>query len=559
MKHFINGVEVTPRNIFDIGISCDFTANVDQNKITVDTIILPREGKTIVQNHTSTVGYFEGLPYRIEYAPSKYLEYYIDFTQNYKVKDNEVEVNIFQRFGHDNFFEQSAALTFEYLNTKYTIPVFKVGYNVNAKDAKARSLILSLALFSISMGIAQQVKELADTGKEFISIVAYLPAAAQGKALEAGLKLAITIVYLAVLVIQATKLIQELIKLNFPKTRFLNASKIFDLISLGCQELGYTFKSTLFTGGFQNLALIPIPQNQSNKKFFELFEDDIEDINKGYPTASDTTPTLGALIFEMEKMFNAKTRVVNKVVELERWDFWINNATNSITTPYVNQENKTNEIEFDFSRLFKRYLISYQTDFSDQTTIDYFENTISEWSFERTNIINQDLNLIKGLTTIDINFAKTKPKTKLTAWEKAFKNLYELIDKLAGTSLSNKAPQLNNIQLSEQFFSVTKLFISDGGKKLSPSSETLLSPNNLFNGYHFINNPLQKQFIIKRGVKVKMSNSEFQTILNNNYANIDGINSEITSLEYFERKNYAIISFRQESKIFSNAKLVKIY
>jgi len=173
MKHFINGTEISPRNIFDIGISCDFTAQIDQNKITVDTIILAREGKKLVENHTNTVGYFEGLPYQIEYAPSKFLEYYIDFTQGYKVKDNEVEVNIYQRYGHDNFFDQSAALTFEYLNTKYTFPGFKVGYNVNAKDAKGRSLVLSLALFSISMGIAQQVKELSDTAKEFASIIAY--------------------------------------------------------------------------------------------------------------------------------------------------------------------------------------------------------------------------------------------------------------------------------------------------------------------------------------------------------------------------------------------------
>lgn len=558
MKHFINGVQVTPRNIFDIGISCDFTANIDQNKVTVDTIILPNEGKVEIEKHVNSVGYFEGLPYQIEYAPSKNLEYYIDFTQGYKVKDKEIEVNIYQRYGHDNFFEQASALTFEYLNTKYTIPAYKVGYNVNAKDAKARSLILSLALFSISMGIAQQVKELADTAKEFASIVAY-NIAAGGKALEAALKLAITIVYLGVLIIQAAKLIEELIKLNFPKTRFLNASKVWDLVRIGCQELGYTFKSTLASGNYKDLRLIPIPLNETNKKFFEFFEDDVDNINKHYPTASDTTATLGQLIFEIEKIFNAKTRVVNKVVELERWDYWINNATNQITTPYLNQESKQNEYELDFSRLFKRYLIEFQKDFSDQTTIDYFERTVSEWSLDRTNIVNQDLNLIKGLSDVQINFAKCKPKTKLSFWENAFKELYKLIDKLAGTKLSNKAPQLNNIQLSEQYFSITKLFISDGGTKISPQSETILDPDYLFNNYHFINNPLNKQFIIKRGVKVPMTLTEFQTILDKNYVIIDGVNSEILNLEYFERKNYAILTYRQEKQIFKNAKLIKIY
>ena len=48
MRHFINGVEVTPRNIDEIGIISDFTNNPDQLNLSTDTIILPREGKEII-------------------------------------------------------------------------------------------------------------------------------------------------------------------------------------------------------------------------------------------------------------------------------------------------------------------------------------------------------------------------------------------------------------------------------------------------------------------------------------------------------------------------------
>ena len=42
MKHFIKDVEIAPENILGIGISCDFNAGADQNKVTTDSLILPR-------------------------------------------------------------------------------------------------------------------------------------------------------------------------------------------------------------------------------------------------------------------------------------------------------------------------------------------------------------------------------------------------------------------------------------------------------------------------------------------------------------------------------------
>ena len=43
MKHFLNGVEISPRNRDSIGVVSDFTGNPDFLSINVDTIILPRE------------------------------------------------------------------------------------------------------------------------------------------------------------------------------------------------------------------------------------------------------------------------------------------------------------------------------------------------------------------------------------------------------------------------------------------------------------------------------------------------------------------------------------
>ena len=68
MRHFLNEIEITPRNREVIGVVSDFTDNPEVLKVNVDTIILPREAYDIVKNHINTIGLFEGIPYRVQMA-----------------------------------------------------------------------------------------------------------------------------------------------------------------------------------------------------------------------------------------------------------------------------------------------------------------------------------------------------------------------------------------------------------------------------------------------------------------------------------------------------------
>ena len=561
MKHFINNTEITPRNIFDIGIVCDFSAKIDQNKLSTDTIILPNEGKNLVLDHLQNVGLFEGLPYDIEFAGNKTLNCYIDFTDNFQVKDKDIEVNIKKRNAHDNFFDNAEGLTFEYLNTKITLTQKKVGYQILPPDATGQALTCYLTLFSISITIAQQVKEVAETAKEFIAILAYLPFASQGKALEAGIKLVIQIAFVAVLIFQAIKLIQKLVELVLPKVRYFNVCTVLDLLQKGCVELGYTFKSSFIETTYKNMVLLPIPRNKDKKKWFDVFQNDLnQSFQNGFPSAGDTTPTLGTLVSAIETMFNAKTRVINGVVQMERWDFWLDKSTSEINSSLVLQSEAQNSFSYDFSRLFKRYLIQYQTDYSDVNTIDRFDFGNAEYSLERTNVVNQDLNLIKGLTDINIPFSMATSKQKFTWLEKLFTEVFKKIDKFAGSNMSSKKSKLGYIQLSQQYFSSTKIFIHDGSEKMSLNSDVILNPTYLWSSFHSINYPFKFQWIIKENVKIPMNSDTFLDLLNNNYATIDGIQCEITRLEYFDAKGFAVVSYKQPNEIFkNNINLIKVF
>lgn len=559
MKHYINNIEITPRNNFEIGLSVDFSAKGDEIKITSDNLILPNDGRNLVLNHLQNIGNYEGLPYDVKFNSGSFLNMYIDFTDGFKINDKDVEVRLKKRLEHDNFFDNAQGLTFDYLATQLSIVERQIGYQILPADARAQGLMVSLSLFTLSMSIADQIKVVNTTASEFISIAGY-GFSALGKIIEAGLKLAIQITFLAVLLIQAIKLGQRLSELIYPKIRFFKCSTFLELCQKGCQYLGYTFSSTILEGDYADLVCLPVPRNRDQKKWYNVLEDELKQaFQNGFPSANDTTPTLGSLLLALEDMFNAKVRVSNGVVHLERWDYFYNKSIYTIDSSLVLQSEAQNSISFDFSRNFNTYLIQYQTDYSDLNTIDRFEYSINEYRAEVNNPINKDLNLLKGYNNVSIPFALATPKQTFTWLEKRFESMFKVLK-----SLSNKlfadVSRFGYLQLSQQYFGVTKAFIHDKGAKISAVSDSFLQPSNLWNNFHKINSPLNFQFIIKENVKVPMNGEKFNLLLNKNYAIIDGIESEILNMEYFDELGYAEITFRQPNNQFKiNAKVTKVY
>eukprot|EP01046_Picozoa_sp_COSAG06_P089306 COSAG06_NODE_35694_length_456_cov_2.001802_2_plen_51_part_01 len=50
MKHFLNDIEVSPRNVLQFGLTSNFGGDPSILQIDADKIILPREGLQIIQN-----------------------------------------------------------------------------------------------------------------------------------------------------------------------------------------------------------------------------------------------------------------------------------------------------------------------------------------------------------------------------------------------------------------------------------------------------------------------------------------------------------------------------
>lgn len=571
MKHKIKGQEISPDNRFDIGVSIDFDARVDQQKMTTDTLVLSREGNKIVKDHINQGKLLEGIPYEVEFAPQQSIQYFVDLTSEMKVYDNKVHVTLKNYLGHDQFFDKAETLIWDLVNLSNPITGIDIKYQILPQDANARALMASLGLFTISMSIAQQSREV----KERAISVAWATQPLYGVGLSGVvvvadwksiviniLKLVVALVFTAILIFQAVALGLEIYRLLNPPLNILKASTAIDLLKKGCNHLGFTFKSSILEGDYKDMVILPVPQNRTNVKWYDVFSGDFgTGLNKAFPQASDTVGTLGSLIYAMENMFNAKAKVQNGVVQLERWDYWKVNANQQLSSSLVVQADRVNAFEYDFSKLFKRYYIHYLTDYSDYNTLDAFENNLAEYSLDTTKPTDLKLNLIKGLQEKTIPFALAKRKSKLTWLEKQFLGLYKAIDKLSAgkTGLVAKKNKYGAIQITDAFFSTTKIFMWDkafGARE----NQDLLKPTYLWDKYHYINNPEIYQYIIKKGVKIKITSAEFLGILNKNFVLIDGKLCEITKLDYFDERNYAIIDYKEPYNVFTNQfKLTKIY
>ena len=134
-----------------------------------------------------------------------------------------------------------------------------------------------------------------------------------GDVIVAVLKAVARLVYFAAILVALIQLATKLYALLFPPKYKLKGCKVKELISKGCQYLGYSFESSLLNS-IPQLTLLPVPLVKDRRSIFQYLPEELDaPFNKGVPSASDTTPTLGSLIDAMMLMFNARVKVNNGV------------------------------------------------------------------------------------------------------------------------------------------------------------------------------------------------------------------------------------------------------
>jgi hypothetical protein len=551
MRHFLNDIEIAPRNLFEIGVISDFTDRPSELELNVDKLILPREGMSIVQQHISSQGVFEGIPYRVEMEPGISIEYFVDLTDEAIFRSYEIEVKIKKRKGKDQFFDRADGTSFELMKKKgVTFEFIDVPYVIIKENQIEVGLSLGISIYVMTKELIQNIQALAVLTAAFIQATVGISGSTPGLILSLGIQVLAQLAYVVAILIALLKLAQQFFELIFPKVRYFQACKVKELIKKGCEYLGFGFDSTLLNS-LSGLTVLPVPLVKEKNSIFDYIQNDLNfAFTKGYPTAQDTTPLLGDLIRAVENQFNAKTRVINGIVYIERRDFWQDLSTNTILPALALQDPRQDEYVLNTNEIWKRYYIRYQLDYSDVHTLDFYDPTDAEYSTEPSNVINEDLVSIKGLNEVIIPFALGVRKTKLTWLEKLAKEFFEVIDALTGIfgGGTNYVGQINSrigvLVVSQQFFSITKLLYTIGGKQPA-NYQNYLSAKSLWSNYHYINQIALNDYLIRTDVQAAISPTDFLNLLNNNYADVNGTVVEVLRIEWIDEKASAKITYKE--------------
>lgn len=567
MRHFINGVEITPRNIESIGFVSNWTDSTSMSdkdhkdlSLNVDTIILPNEGKREVENWLSTMGSFAGIPYQVQLSNGTKIDYYVDLTEQPIYKDYEVEVKLKRLKNQDNFYEQAQGTSFDYLSftNKATFNYIDVPYIIVPQNQIEMGLTLSLSIFVMVQTLETAIFKLQELATELTADL--IPDTGVGVGaviivkivdlIKDAVKLALQIAYVALLIIAIKKLADQLSELIFPRVRNFKACTVKELLQKSCNSLGYKFKSTLLDS-LDGLTILPIPLIKSKYKGKNLKKYTIDFIandldfayTKGHPTGSDSVSSVWQLVQAIETTFNAKCRVSNGLVEIESVNYWKDIATNQINTSLVLQDTRQDKYTFNTHESWKRCYIHYQPDYSDYHTLDNFDVTDFEASTD--SIQNSYNDNIKGLRDISIPFSLGRRKDTLNWIEKRAKDLFIVIDSICSTSFqSNITDRIGILIVGQQYFVNTKLLYTSNGKQLENYIDKI-GASALWYNHHYLSQIQLNGYKIKESVKILMNDENFVNLLNNNWANINGKVCELLNLEYKDMESYATISYKE--------------
>lgn len=570
MRHLINGIEIAPRNLSEIGVVSDFTGNPEFLSLNVESVILPREAKTIVENHIQAVGLFEGIPYTVEMESGTTLEYYIDLIDGVIVRTHEIEVNLKRRKSIDNFFERAEGSSFDLLvkngvNFQTSdVPYFVIKDNQfeSAVQLAVIAFILGQETYNQALVVGQAINQLVEASTPIPGLSPVGPTVSYNlpAIIGASLNLIIQLVYFGLLLVAFIDLATQLFLTLFPPKRKLKAVYFREIMNKVCDHFGYGFESDLLDAE-PYWAILPVPLIPDRKSIWNILPEELWPVqNNGWPGSSDTVTSVIDFIRALESMFNARTFVRNGVVRLERRD-WLADQVNAQVIPALAlQTERQDQYRYNTDDAWRRYYIHYRTDFQDLHTADgtTYDAHDTELSAEPIfPITNQDLVTIKGLNDVAIPFALGARKDGLNWIEKIAKGILSGIDSFTGIlgNGTNFGPQIddrkNALQISQSYYQTTKVIYGQTGAvnpgELVQTSDYFdhVSAGALWRNYHQINEIQQNNFIIRENVRLRISSQDFLTLLDNNYAQIDGQLCEILTIEWIDERSFAKISYKE--------------
>lgn len=559
--------EIHPEELNELGFKSTFGKRPSQVLLSFDQLTLVGEDREqIYQSIYFGQGRFEGIPIQCISDSGVQSQYYLSM-RGLVFTDNSVKVRCIPRKGNLHFFEKADNLSWEVIKNEGFLPEsmsVKVPYLIVKDDLVINSIILAVTSYSMIMEIARTIKSIGDLAGDALDVLGTGVLATIAKAI-------VLAVYLATLIIALINLINQLVQLFFPKLRNLRATSDYVLIRQACEYLGYTLDSELLLS-LQNQHTLPIPIiNEIRPSIFEFLPDELGDgFNYWYPTVSDTVPTPGALIAEIEKQYNAETVVYDGVVKIETRSYFMANAMTSVPNVLNKQDTREMEWTYNDDEAWKRKILRWTIDYADKHTADNFYKNATELDTRPVTVVNPDLVEITNYHEETFSFALGQRKNKLNRVEETVRIIFKIADSIVDIFAPN--PGFENkildrkgcLIISDQNYSVTKklwLNVSGGVGKQPIDFIDYLSPSYIYDTYHKDYEVKTNSKMVVVGSPVPMTDYKYHLFAKNKYIVLEDTGEvvELLSADWKDRQSECIIDYQKFDNSGFNTETVKIY
>ena len=568
-KFTVNGVELNaPRNWKELEFLATYDNDSVQPNISTNELILVNEAYEYVMDQFNSGKVFEGLPCQISYSNVdvqnlNVFNGYIDLSNQFKfdLSKPELSVTIVKDNGLNSLNDRLSSLDYQFLENKRVFTqadYITINYVVEKPFNFVEICISVITIYLLSSQVEQSIYDISETTNTAIGIASSGIAGSVGSAIFTALMLILQITFFIILLNLILTLARDLFDYLVPPKRETKVIQTRKLLEKVANYLGYDFETGITD--LDNYYFLPSNSNFDETDPITGAFKKLKGTSKGIPSIRDNGYSCLDMFDILKRLFNAKYQVIEGTLQFrtEEDPYWLS------TSEFI-KENPLKEITgINADELISNRLLSYQTDISDDYTIDNFKGTSfqSHTKLKTKNEANQDL--IKGLQETNIPFALGNRKDKLNGLENTLKDLFKVVDDVANffggnSNLSGKIKdKVGLLKISTNNWNVPKLLYLQGNK-LPTNHRDKISMNYIYNTYYYsksfvLNNYNGQEYKIE-GERIPLDLKGFNQLLNNGYfKDVNGDNLKAKEIVYNPYKNVANINYNWKEVYTTNLK-----
>lgn len=561
MKHFLDGLEVTPKNTEEIEFTIDKTDRGMDVSLNLSHLIFVNEAKKKIEEYIQTNGYFKGIPYEIVFDNGFNLSFFLDQTDKFKKRDTEVEIAIKKRYGNQQFWEVLNATSFDSLGSTWEIESQTIKRVVVSVDQHLEILSLTANLMTIAKAVMDRFYDYADLYASFTASAFVSPAMLT----YALLKMFALLVKTLQLMIEITLFIDRVTEFVFPRVEEFKVQTIKSILMHNLYQLGIIVEENDFLDYFADIAYVGTTYKSQLNTGYSL--EIVERTPSGNPSSYDyfkqatyEFTSVGGFVSWFLDAFNAKIkRIDDHQIRFVRRDA-IDGVVNGITSGLPLQQTRSNEETPNTNENWQRCLVKFNLDDSEAYTSFMIDEHASEWLTSKAGLyFESGLNLIRGYKKVDLMFAQGFAYNSINV--KHFEFVQEVKEKLSKFFTSDKLlnylsgsnPYEGYLVTSSYTYNIPKIVRLIGDGKIS-----VLTAEEIFLNFHEIDFLKNNSYMIHDSERFECNEDLFVNLYDNDHAQINGVVSNLEQIRYkpyFKEGNFI---YKKPSNYADDLTLTKV-